>query len=185
VEPMTNTGAMRDKVLQAILTSTQAVFSTMLGMDLTAGEAYDKKGAANPTDGVVSLIGLAGPWMGTGSIACSPALACKVSGALLMSEYAGVDDEVLDAMAEVTNMVIGNVKTIIEEEVGPMGLSIPTVIFGKNFATKSVGSSSWTVVPFTYEGETMIVQICLVQNNKEGQAASKLGFTNPQMALVE
>ena len=178
MEPMTSTSAMRDKVLHAILTSTQSVFSTMLGMDLTAEEPYENKGAANPTDGVVSLIGLAGPWMGTGSMACSPKLACKVSGALLMTEYPAVDDEVLDAIAEVTNMVIGNVKTIIEEEVGLMGLSIPTVIFGKNFATKSVGSSSWTVVPFTYEGEQLIVQVCLVQNSKEGQAASKVGFTN-------
>ena len=184
MEPMTNTSEMRDKVLQAILTSTQSVFSTMLGMELTVGDPYDKQGTANPDSGVVSLIGLAGPWMGTGSIACSPSLACKVSGALLMSEYAGVDDEVLDAIAEVTNMVIGNVKTIIEEQVGPMGLSIPTVIFGKNFATKSVGSSSWTVVPFTYEGESMIVQVCLVQNNTEGQAASKVGFTTPQMATI-
>ena len=175
---------MRDKVTQSILISTESVFSTMLGMDLKPGEAFDKKGSASPTDGVVSLIGLAGPWMGTGSIACSPALACKISGALLMSEFAGVDDEVLDAVAEVTNMVIGNVKTIIEEEVGPMGLSIPTVIFGKNFATKSVGSSSWTVIPFTYENETMIVQVCLVQNS-DGQKATKAVFAGSQMALAD
>ena len=180
---MTN-NSMREKALQAVVTSTESVFSTMLGMDLTKGEAYYKAGAANPSDGVVSLIGLAGPWMGTGSIACSPALACKISGALLMTEFAGVDDEVLDAVAEVTNMVIGNVKTIIEEEVGPMGLSIPTVIFGKNFATKSVGSSNWTVVPFDYEGEQLIVQLCLVQNT-EGQSASRVGFTNPQMAIAD
>jgi len=179
-----DTIAMREKVVNAVLTSTESVFSTMLGLELTAGDVYDNSGAANPTDGVVSLIGLAGPWMGTGSIACSPSLACKISGALLMSEYAAVDDEVLDAVAEVTNMVIGNVKTILEEEVGAMGLSIPTVIFGKNFATKSVGSNSWTVVPFHYEKETMIVQVCLVQNT-EGQAASKVGFTNPQMAMAD
>ena len=175
--------SMREKILQAVLSSTESVFSTMLGMELTKGEVYFKAGATNPTDGVVSLIGLAGPWMGTGSIACSPLLACKISGALLMSEYAAVDDEVLDAVAEVTNMVIGNVKTIIEEEVGPMGLSIPTVIFGKNFATRSVGSSSWTIVPFEFEGETLIVQICLVQN-AGGKSQNNVRFTNPQMALA-
>lgn len=175
---------MRGKVLQAVLAATESVFSTMLAMDLTAGEVRETNGAANLTDGVVSLVGLAGPWMGTGSIACSPGLACKIAGALLMTEFPGVDDEVLDAFAEVTNMVIGNVKTIIEEEVGLMGLSIPTVIFGKNFTTKSVGTQNWTVIPFHYEGETMVVQICLVQNTK-GQPSSRVGFTHPQMALAD
>ena len=41
---------MRGKVLQAVLTSTESVFSTMLGKELTAGEVFENKGAANPTD---------------------------------------------------------------------------------------------------------------------------------------
>src|SRR5450631_2264491 len=99
---MIDNETMRKKVLQAALAATESVFSTMLAMDLTVGEVQTDNRAPNLTDGVVSLIGLAGPWMGTGSIACSPGLACKISGALLMSEFHGVDDEVLDAFAEVT-----------------------------------------------------------------------------------
>jgi len=58
-------------------------------------------------------------------------------------------------------MVIGNVKTLLEEDLGPMGLSIPTVIFGRNFASRTVGTFEWTVVPFLFDGERIIIQICL------------------------
>jgi chemotaxis protein CheX len=58
-------------------------------------------------------------------------------------------------------MILGNVKTLLEEELGPMGLSIPTVIYGRNFTTRSVGKSEWTVVPFTCLGEKVEIQICL------------------------
>lgn len=174
---------IRDKVVQFVLDSTSSVFRTMLGMAVAAGEVVDEAAAPTPKDGVVSLIGLGGPWKGTGSICCGPAMACRIADALLMAEHHGVDDEVLDAVAEVTNMVIGNVKSQLEEEVGSMYLSIPTVIYGRNFATKSVGQNSWTMLPFDCGGDTIQVQICLVKN-QEG-LHPKLGFTNPQTAYVE
>jgi chemotaxis protein CheX len=102
--------------------------------------------------------------MGTGSIACSAAFACKISSQLLMAEYSAVDEEVLDAVAEVTNMVVGNVKTLLEEILGPLGLSIPTVIFGRNFTSRSAGTNEWTVVPFLADGVRFQVQVCLAQN---------------------
>ena len=52
---------------------------------------------------------------------------------MLMTEASAVNEEVLDAMAELTNMVIGNVKTKLESQLGPLGLSIPTVVYGRNF----------------------------------------------------
>ena len=65
-------------------------------------------------DGVVSFIGLAGSWAGSGSLACSPAMACRICSQMLMTESQAVDDEVLDAVAELTNMIIGSVKTDLE-----------------------------------------------------------------------
>ena len=71
-----------------------------------------------------------------------------MAGALLMSEYQSVDEDVMDAVAEVVNMVVGNVKTLLEERVGPLAFSIPTVIYGRNYKTRSAGVMEWTVVPF-------------------------------------
>jgi chemotaxis protein CheX len=118
------------------------------------------------TDGLVSFIGLAGSWAGTGSLTCSKALGCRISSQMLMTETTSIDEEVLDVVAEITNMVIGSVKTDLEAELGPLGLSIPTVVFGRNFTTKSAGNTDWFVVRFQCEGEQLIVKMCLAPSDK-------------------
>ncbi|HEU0138178.1 MAG: chemotaxis protein CheX [Bryobacteraceae bacterium] len=169
-------GLDHSKVVHAICDSTREVFSTMLGMEIEAGEFYFQQSVPGENEGVVSLIGLAGDWAGSGSISCSPEFARHISSALLMTEFASVDEEVLDAVAEVTNMIIGNVKNSLEEDLGPMGLSIPTVIFGRNFTTRSVGNSDWIVVPFQSGNEQMKVQICVAPSKTKHPP--RPGFAN-------
>ena len=125
------------------------VFSTMLGADIGTGEVtIEDHPSVEPNDGVVSFIGIAGSWAGTGSLTCSPPMACRICSAMLMTEGTAVDEEVLDAVAELTNMIIGSVKTDLENELGPLGLSIPTVVFGRNFKTKSAGTGRVDPRPF-------------------------------------
>ena len=174
---------MQTKLVSAVRTATEDVMAMMVGLEATAGDAYQSRGAPSPTEGVVSLIGLAGPWLGTGYISCTAEMACSLAGALLMGEYNAVNEDVLDAVAELTNMIVGNVKTIIEAEVGPMGLSIPTVIFGRNFSTKSGGQNDWVGIPFTVGSGTLNVQVCLIQK-QEGRYPGRIGFTNPQLAMA-
>jgi chemotaxis protein CheX len=148
-------------VSESLSRATLDVFGTMLGVDAVAGERFTEKAPPHPSHGVVSLIGMAGSWAGTGVMSCSAELACKLSGRLLLAEYESVNDEVLDAMGELTNMVIGNFKNDIEQHVGPLGLSIPTVIFGRNFVARSATENDWIVVPFECEGDTLVVKVCL------------------------
>lgn len=150
-----------EKLVAHIRVSTRDVFTTMLGLDLADGEPYVKEEAPAPADGVLALIGLAGRWAGSGTFSCTASTATRLASHLLMQSYEAIDEEVLDAVGEITNMVIGNVKTAIEEELGPMGLSIPTVIYGRNFTTRSIGHSKWTVVPFHLGAEIIEVHLCL------------------------
>jgi chemotaxis protein CheX len=152
---------MNEIVVEAIRKATAEVCQTMLDTQVVANEAFTEKRSTTPMDGVVSLIGLAGIWIGTGSLSCSPALACSLSSRLLMAECDSVNDEVLDAIAELTNMIIGNVKTTLEAELGPMALSIPTVVLGRNFTARSAGSEEWTVVPFDLPEGRLDVKLCL------------------------
>ncbi|MBE0659806.1 MAG: chemotaxis protein CheX [Bryobacteraceae bacterium] len=156
----------QEKLVEMIRTATHEVFGTMLGIELTDGEASVGQSAPEPIDGVVAIVGLAGRWVGTGTFSASAEGARKIAGTMLMQEYAAVDDEVLDAVGEVTNMIIGNVKTTIEEEYGPMGLSIPTVIYGRNFTTRSVGRNEWVVVPFTCMDTKVEVHLCLIPGSE-------------------
>jgi hypothetical protein len=58
-------------------------------------------------------------------------------------------------------MILGNVKTALEKSLGPMGMSIPTAIFGKNFLAKSFGDETWTVVLFDCGNHRLEVKLFL------------------------
>jgi chemotaxis protein CheX len=170
-----------DELVQAIRAATDEVFSTMLNLSVTAGEVFFEKEEAVPSSGVVSLIGLAGSWVGSGSLACAAGCAAKIASALLGTPYTAIDEDVLDAVAEVTNMIIGNVKTALESRLGAMGLSTPTVIYGRNFQTRSSGNQKWTVVPFELGEDRMCVQVCIAPNEESSKKTTRTGFPVPHL----
>jgi hypothetical protein len=43
---------------------------------------------------------------------------------------------------------------------GPLGLSIPTVIFGRNFKTKCT-NAEWIVARFRWDGEDVLLRVSL------------------------
>jgi len=157
---------LEELITSGIRHATTEVFTTMLGVDLEPAEVSVETGQPEANDGVVSLIGLAGPWVGTGSVTCSPEIACRVCSQMLMTEATAVNEEVLDAVAELTNMIIGGVKNRLEPDLGALCLSIPTVVFGKNFRTKSAGTAEWIVLRFPWEGQSLVVKMCLTQAEK-------------------
>ena len=151
------------EIEQAITKSSREVFETMLGLPLEIDPSKMQTIIEPETfHGVVALVGVAGSWTGTGHISCTPAFAQKLAGALLMTVYEAVNEDVLDAVAEVANMIIGNVKTIFEEKLGPLGLTVPTVIYGRNYHTRSAGIKDWVLVRLRSGEDSMDINFCLM-----------------------
>jgi chemotaxis protein CheX len=157
---------LHSTIVESLIRSAGDVFSTMLGSELSSGEVTVEGTTSEPNDGVVSFIGIAGSWAGTGSLTCSPAMACRICAAMLMTEAPAVNEDVLDAVAELTNMIIGSVKTDLENELGPLGLSIPTVVFGRNFKTRSAGTTEWIHVRFLWDEDPLLIKMCLAPSEK-------------------
>lgn len=160
------------KIFDYIQSATRDVFQTMLDLEVHFGEPrVDTDSPAVSSQGILALVGFAGTWVGTGSISCSTELACLMCSRMLMVDHHAINEDVLDAVAEVTNMVLGNVKTHLEEHLGPMGLSVPTVVFGRNFYTRSLRRQQWSVVPVTSDSEKFEVRVCLLSNDGENPSA--------------
>jgi chemotaxis protein CheX len=162
-----------EEIAAAVCSAARELFSTMLQLPIEDGPFFDEREEPATLDGVVALVGIAGPWTGTGRISCSPGLACRLAGALLMQPYEAVNEDVLDAVAEISNMIIGNVKTIFEERLGALALSVPTVIFGRNYRTRSSGVPIWTVVPFRTEEESWTISFCMMPTKVGGTHAAR------------
>lgn len=161
---------MQVLVDESVRDAVSNICAQMLGCESEAKETIRIGHPLQESDGVVALVGMAGPWIGTGALTCKPDIACMMAGKFLMTDYAEVNDEVLDAVAEIANMVFGNLKTSIEERVGEMGLSTPTTIYGASFTTKIGGSQSWSLIPFQVCGGEMLVQICVLPNREQAQS---------------
>lgn len=159
----------KDLIVKAITSSTMEVFTTMLSEEPSVGDSFAERNASGVVDGLVALIGLTGPLLGTGMVTCNATLASQLSAMLLMAdeiptEGTAIDEEVLDSLAEITNMIIGNVKNALEHQVGELNLSIPTVVYGRNLTTRSNNEGEWVVVPFGCRGHHLEVRLCLTPN---------------------
>lgn len=153
-----------DSIVSAIRAATDEVFQMMLGVTL---EVAPEDPAREAQPGVVSLIGLTGTWAGSGTISCSPAAANLVARRMLMLESEAadsVDEDTLDAVAELTNMVIGNVKHLLADEFGDMAISIPTVVYGRNFRFKKLSGVTQGCVYFRFEDSYFEIKVALAQN---------------------
>ena len=166
---------------QTLVNATCDVLSTMFGVEAQAGEAIAGGEPSSLHEGVFATVGMGGPCIGSGTLSLPSSLACQLAGQFMMSEYDQVNTEVLDAMGELANMIIGNVKTALEAEMGQIGLSIPTVLFGKNFVARTRDSAVRLSIPFNCGGGA-ILHVGLQLSLNSGAATAKPGFVIPFIA---
>jgi chemotaxis protein CheX len=162
----------QDLLNRSVVSATTEVFTMMLDMEVNnTGDAVE----AAPTEaGLVSIVGITGDWAGSGLFCCSPAFASvicsKMLGSALDPGNGAIGEEVLDVVAEVTNMVIGNIKNSLEGVVGPLAISVPTVIHGRNFHFRNLAGLSRSATVFEANGEKFEVRVSLAPAQ---QAASR------------
>lgn len=161
----TNEQITLPEIGSAICAAVEEVFSVMLGMSLTAGDPHMGRECQGHTGvahtGVVAVLGFTGAWGGSGEVSCESGLALHIASSMLMANYSSVDEDVLDAIAEVANMIVGNVKTLLEQSLGPMQLSTPAVFFGGDFETRVIGNPNMVLVPFVCPEGSITVQIAV------------------------
>jgi CheY-specific phosphatase CheX len=109
------------------------VFSSMVNLPLEPGARVPGGTTASVT-AIVGLIGKPGKLV---ILRAGEALACRIAGGMLMSEYPAWSDEVRDAFSELANMTAGNIKAKCFPESG-FSLSLPTVLFGADYRVSSV-----------------------------------------------
>ncbi len=150
----------QELIVDAVNRAAESVFSTMLGMTVEAQppvEGHDLE----LLDGVVGLIGFTGKWVGTGILFCSDHFACHVGSAMMMHECKEINADVLDGIGEMANMILGNFKETMESHTGPLSLSVPTVVYGKNFSTRTPLQAPWVIVPFHLGEDVFQVRVCI------------------------
>jgi len=119
---------MKAEHINPFITSLKNAFRTMLNCDARRGEIMLKDGR-EPKHEVSGVIGLSGKAVGTVVLSLSLEVALKAASTMLLVEATELNDDVLDAVGELTNMVSGAAKAELEEY--ELMVSLPTVVTGK------------------------------------------------------
>jgi CheY-specific phosphatase CheX len=170
----------QDILIRSVTEATSEVFSMMLDLEVRfEGMATESKGSGS---GLISLVGITGDWGGSGTFCCSPTLGsiicARMLGTTLDSSKSPIDEEVLDVVAEVTNMVVGNIKNALEDITGPLAISVPTVIHGRNFQFRNALGLRGAALAFTTEGETFEVRMALAPISGQSAVRSRIPILN-------
>jgi chemotaxis protein CheX len=116
---------MRAEFINPFLVSTAKTFKTMLGCEIKRGDLNLQTGKLHEVSGI---IGLSGRAVGTVILSFSEQVSLKIASTLLLVEADEVNDDVIDAIGEITNMVAGAAKAELAEY--EMSISLPSVITG-------------------------------------------------------
>ncbi|MCG8651461.1 MAG: chemotaxis protein CheX [Pirellulales bacterium] len=119
---------MNEEVISAFQNSTTEVFKTMLGLEITGLPVHpcDHMFVRHEVSGI---IGLSGGMAGDVIVSFDKQVALLATGALLGTKPTELDNDVVDAVGELTNMIAGSAKGTLEKF--NMQLALPTVILGK------------------------------------------------------
>ncbi|MCX5858090.1 MAG: chemotaxis protein CheX [Deltaproteobacteria bacterium] len=154
------------KFINPFLEGTISVLKTMAMVEPLAGKPYLKKG--NQAKGDVSaIIGMTGSARGSLALSFSEACILKIVSNMLGETYKEINDEVRDAVGEITNMISGVARKNLESMGFNVLAAIPTVVSGKDHAILHVLGGSSIIIPFETVAGPFFVDVCLNATTQE------------------
>ncbi len=150
----------------ALLEGAKEVFETMVFMDL---EESSEPSVNIEGDSLQGSITFSNTIEGCLTIRCSMPCAKVVAANMLgLDSYDEVSNsEVCDAVGEITNMVMGSVKSRLVVDAGELQVSIPTVVCGQNLAN-SLGERASKVVVKASADEEHIIEFSFIYRTCNG-----------------
>lgn len=117
------------------------IWSQVLGEELTATPDQP----TTVESGVTCLVPFDGAWEGALVLRCPSSLAAALTAKMFASDREPSQDDIRDALGELTNMLAGNVRALLPQ---PCRIGLPIVAFGNDYDVRIVGARPETSVGF-------------------------------------
>lgn len=158
------------------ISSSIAVFRTMLSCEIQQGEAARNE-HFQPQHDISGVIGLSGEVSGTVILSVATEVALNATEALLGYRPESVNEDVVDAVGELTNMIAGGAKTELTSF--NMCLALPAVISGANHLISFGSRVRPVLIPFTTAWGEFSVEVGFVECDAFQRAVSRYREQNP------
>lgn len=139
------------KYINPFLSATLNVLKTMAFVEVQPGKPYLKKDQVAVGD-VSGIIGLTGEATGSLSVTFNFTMIKSIMSNMLGEEITEITNDVRDAVGELTNMISGDARRLLQQEGISLSAAIPTIVAGENHTIKHVVSGPIIVIPFQSAG---------------------------------
>lgn len=149
-------------IIAQFVDATTTVLDTMAMTKATPGTPFVKQQAVAQGDitGVIGFSNPKGKSKGTMSLTLTNAAVLGIVSAMLYEEQSEINDAVVDAVGELTNMISGQAR----KGLVAMGMvfegAIPSVITGEGHTIRHVSTNAILAIPFETAHGPLIVEVC-------------------------
>jgi chemotaxis protein CheX len=149
-------------IIAQFVDATTTVLDTMAMTKATPGTPFVKQQAVAQGDitGVIGFSNPKGKSKGTMSLTLTNAAVLGIVSAMLYEEQPEINDAVVDAVGELTNMISGQAR----KGLVAMGMvfegAIPSVITGEGHTIRHVSTNAILAIPFETTHGPLIVEVC-------------------------
>jgi chemotaxis protein CheX len=140
---------MDARFVNCYLKGAQAVFKTMLRIELEMGRPTLKADRKASGD-ITGVIGFAGDKRGSFTISLRGECALTIYNAFTGEDKKEVNEEVIDAVGELTNIISGQTRLELEKIGFNISASLPTVIIGKDVDINMITKAPIITLPFSF-----------------------------------
>lgn len=150
---------MKAELINPFLEATISVLKTMAGLQPTPGKPYIKRGATATGD-ISGIVGITGETEGSICITFSRECILLVISQMLGENIYEINDQVKDAVGELTNMISGDSRRRLEEIGHHFQGAIPSVITGRGHEIRHVTKGPILSIPFKTHAGPFTVEVC-------------------------
>lgn len=150
---------MNAEFINPFLTAAKNVLETMAQTPVSPKKPYLKREKTTYGE-VTGIIGMTSNEV-SGSMIVSFSQQCilKIVANMLMEDLkSSIDDEVVDAVGELTNMICGGAKAQLAKTDYKFNLAIPSMVVGKDVMITHYTNDPIIVIPFVTENGLFVVE---------------------------
>lgn len=146
---------------QQLTNDVMEIFSTMVGMGELLHHPVQVDPVTHFKDCLSALVGLAGTYSGVVSVHMPSVLALKATSCMLGMEITEQNNDVKDAMGEISNMIAGSFKQHLSKSGSDIRLSTPSVIYGRDYVVTLGSIPEQIALRFAAGDEWFLVSVAL------------------------
>ena len=152
--------ALDVKIINPFINATLNVLETMAFIKSKAEKPYLKKDNVAKGD-VSGIVGFTGETNGAVFITFDESCIVKVVSNMFGEQLNEINDDIKDAVGELTNMISGQARKELEEIGKVFQGGIPSVVSGKNHEIKPMTKGPKIAIPFKTEFGSFTIEVAL------------------------